>query len=155
VNLRRSRAAATIALAVLAAGAAGCGSPDTGALRWVGRPQLLRDPSIPNDRVLRGRVRNNGVRTIELTARDLRLLDADGRRVPGVATFAVGFVHGLYPPTREPRLPAAEERRLGRKALLKPGQQAMLTLAWRLRPGKKPPVTVSYGPGQLGIPKAR
>ena len=145
--------AAAVALVALATGAAGCGSADGGAdLRWVGRPQVLRDPSVPDDRVVRGQVRNEGVRTLELTAGNLRLVDADGRRVPGVATFAAGFVHGLYPPTREPRLPESEERRLGRKALLRPGQEVSLTLAWRVRPGQKPPVAVSYGIGRLPIP---
>jgi hypothetical protein len=97
-------------------------------------------------------VRNGGVRRLELTARQLRLLDADGKRVPGVATFAAGFVHGLHPPTREPALPESEQRRLGRKALLQPGQEVSLTLSWRLRRGQRPPVAVSYGTGQLPIP---
>lgn len=145
--------AAAGSLVALAAGAAGCGSAEVdGDLRWVGRPHVLRDPAVPTDRVVRGTVRNDGLRQLELAARELRLLNADGRRVPGVATFAAGFVHGVHPPTREPRLPESEQRRLGRKALLQPGQEVSLTLAWRLRPGQRPPVAVSYGTGELPIP---
>lgn len=146
--------AAALALS-LAAGGAACGSEQRvgGQLRWARPPQILRHPSVPADRVLRGVVRNDGTRPVEVAASDVRLLDSEGRRVPGVATFAAGFLHGLHPPSREPaELSESEQRRLGRKALLRPGEQVTLTLAWRQLPGRKPPVSVSYGAGRLRLP---
>lgn len=136
---------------------AGCGSRDDRAARlsWAGRPVVLRSAAVPRDRVLRGFVRNAGGRPVELSAANLRLLDARGRPVRGVATFAAGYVHGLYPPSREPaRLSEREQRRLGRRALLPPGRQVSLTVAWRQLPGRPPPVSVSYGRGTLPIPRS-
>jgi hypothetical protein len=153
VTRSRRRAGALVGIAVALAAPA-CGATPrepTGPLAWAGRPTILSQAGLP-DRVLRGTVRNDGVRPLSLVAKDLRLLDRDGRRVPGVATFIAGYAHSNYPPTREPRLPEAEERRLGRRALLRPGESGSLTLAWRESPGARRPVELAYGEGRLPIP---
>jgi hypothetical protein len=151
----RRGAVALSAAALL--GAAGCGGDDkgTGELRWVGTPRVFRSADLPHDRVLRGTVENGALRRIEIKAKDLKLVDARGERVDGVATFLNGYLHGLYPPTREPAggLPPAEKRRIGIVARIDPGKRAPLVLAWRLKPGARPPVRVVYGVGSLPIPR--
>jgi len=88
-----------------------------------------------------------------LTPSDIRLLDAEGKRVPASVIFLRTYVHGLYPPSREPgRLPEQELRRTGRKAVIGPGESAPLTAAWRQRRGADPPVRVDYRAGSLRIP---
>jgi hypothetical protein len=155
VIVRRTRLATVpVVLATLAAG--GCGGKPgqpSGPLIWVGTPIVLRPAHAP-DRVLRGKVRNDGLRPLTLVAKDFALLDRDGDRVPAVATFAVGLVHSLYPPDREPKLSEAEERRLGRRVVLKPGGEATLTVAWRERGGHSP-VSISYIGGRLPVAGGR
>lgn len=151
------RRAATLCASVVLLGAAGCGGEDKGSgeLRWVGKPSVLTPPDLPRDRVLTGRVENGTLRRVEIKAKDLRLVDAGGHRVGGVATFLNGYIHGLYPPTRHPAsgLPLEEQRRIGIVARIDPGKRAPLTLAWRLKAGEAPPVRVEYGAGSLPIPK--
>jgi hypothetical protein len=150
------RAGLLVAAAVLIA-TAGCGGEDkgTGELRWVGKPRVFRSADLPRDRVLQGTVENGTLRRVEIKAKDLRLVDAGGNRVGGIATFLNGYLHGLYPPTRHPAsgLPAEEQRRIGIVARIDPGKRAPLTLAWRLKAGDRPPVRVEYGAGSLPIPK--
>jgi len=150
------RRAAVLALAGALVGVAGCGGDDkgTGELRWVGTPRVLRSADLPRDRVLRGTVENGTLRRIEIKAKDVRLVDAGGKRVDGVATFLNGYLHGLYPPTREPAsgLPPIEQRRIGIVARIDPGKRAPLVLAWRLKSGARPPARVVYGAGSLPIP---
>lgn len=133
--------------------AAGCGDSSrqaSGDLAWAGKPHVYRDA---NDRVLTGMVRNTSIQRLEVDARDLRMVDADGDRVPGVATFAAGYLHGLYPPTRVPKeARAAEDRRLGLTVSLAPGARSRLTLAWRQPPGTQRPVRVVYGSTVLPVP---
>ena len=152
----RAAAAATLAAVALAA-AAGCGGDERGSgeLRWVKRPRMATPPDLPRDRVLWGTVENGTLRRVEIRAADVRLVDASGNRVGGVATFLNGYLHGLYPPTRHPAkgLPPQEKRRIGITARIDPGKRAPLTLAWRLKPGENPPVRVEYGAGSLPIPK--
>jgi hypothetical protein len=145
-------AAAALALA------AGCGGGDdqgSGELRWVGRPQVLTPPDLPNDRVMRGTVENGTLRRIEVKAKDLRLVDAGGKKVAGSATFLNGYIHGLYPPTRHPAsgLPPQEQRRIGIVARIEPGKRSPLIVSWREKSGSRPPVRVVYGAGSLPIPK--
>jgi hypothetical protein len=125
----------------------------SGALAWARGPKVFTPPRLPSDRVLSGRVKNGSLRRVKLVARDLRVLDTDGRRVESSAIFLESFVHGLYPPTREPRrLPEAELRRIGRIALIDPGKTVPLTVAWRQPSGERTPVRVDYGSGSLPIP---
>jgi hypothetical protein len=150
------RAGLLVAAAVLIANA-GCGGDEngTGELRWVGKPRVFRSPDLPRDRVLRGTVENGTLRRVEIKAKDLRVVDDGGHEVGGVATFLNGYLHGLYPPTREPAsgLPPEEQRRIRIVARIEPGKRAPLVVAWRLKAGNRPSVRVQYGAGSLPIPK--
>ena len=153
--MRRACAAAVVALAL--APLAGCGGDDdtTGELHWVGKPRVIRHPTLPNDRILTGIVRNAGLRPVTVTARRVRLVDSDGHAVNGTAVFVRGFLHGLYPPDRPPQggVPQRELERTGRLLKLEPGKTSPVTLAWRIPPGGKPPVRAVYGAGSLPIPQ--
>jgi hypothetical protein len=148
-------ALAAIGLAVVA----GCGGDDdgrerAGVLKWQAEPLLVQPSTLPNDRILTGKLRNDGRDRADLTASDLRLTDKDGERVPGSAAFLQGFAHGLYPPTREPegRPPQWEQLRLGRIARVLPGKTVPLTISWRQPAGTEPPVRIEWGRGSLPIP---
>lgn len=148
-----------IALAAAAAALAGCsgsgGGTAAGDLVWVGSPRVFTPPDLPGDRILSGRVRNDSLRRVDVTAKDLRLVDADGRAVEGSsAVFLATFAHQLFPPTREPPggIPERELVRLGVKAKVEPGKEVPLTMSWRQRPGAKPPVRVDTGGGSLPLP---
>ena len=149
------RRCAALALATLALG--GCGGEDergSGDLQWESTPKVyVPSPGSP-DRVLAGAVRNQSLRRIDLTAGDLRLLDRDGREVRSAAIFVRGFLHGLYPPTREPpELPASELRRTGRIAQIRPGDSVPLTVSWRVAPRAASPERIDYGAGSLPVPR--
>ena len=145
------RRGAALALAALAL--AGCGGGEdegSGSLVWEGAPKVY---SQKEDHVLRGTVRNDSLRRVKLTATRLRLLREDGARVASSATFVPTFIHGLYPPTREPQLSDRELRRTGRIAQIEPGKTSTLTVSWREPPSARPPVRLDYGGGQLPIPR--
>jgi len=145
-----------LAAAGSAALLAGCGGSDSdraGDLAWARPPSLLRASS---DRVVTGAVRNTGLRRLEISAREMRLVDDRGGRIEGIATFSPGYQHGLYPPTRIPKSErAAQDRQLGLTIALDPGKQAKLTVAWRTRRGARPPVRVTYRDIVLPIPRDR
>jgi hypothetical protein len=138
--------------------APGCGGERArksfGDLEWATPPRVFTSPTLPDDRVLQGQLKNRSLRVMNLSAPDFKLLDARGRRVPGQGRFLAGYLHGLFPPTRLPKggLPEAEKRRLGLIVRLKPGKRAPFNIAWRLRQGRRPPVRLDYGPGSLSIP---
>ena len=157
--MRRTRRAGAIAATVTALlAAAGCGGDDdqggVGPLQWERGPRVFAPKGLPSDRVMSGRVRNDSLKRVDLSAQDVRLLDDRGRRVAGSVTFLAGFVHGLYPPTREPsRLPDAELLRTGRIARILPGKLAPITVAWRARPGQPRPTRLDYSGGFLPVPQ--
>ena len=145
---------------LVAAGCSGGQAPSSVAskpgahdLSWAGTPRIVRTPRLPNDRILAGTVRNDSIRPVALTPSNLRVIDARGRRVKASAIFLRAFVHGLYPPAREPRrLPESELRRTGRKAVIASGATAPLTVSWRQRPGSPRAVRIEYGAGSLSVP---
>jgi hypothetical protein len=145
-----------IALAACALALGACGQGDEGGgggLAWKGEPRILPHPTLRQDRILTGTVRNDSLRRVTVDAAALRLLDGDGRRVRGSAIFLQGFGHQLYPPTREPaRVPESERVRTGQKVRLAPDDTAPLTLSWRVGRGGRRPVRVDYGSGSLPIP---
>ena len=148
----------TLGLAAVAAvlsvvlGSAGEGRGDS--LSWAAQPRLLTPATLPDDRILSGEIRNTSLRRVRLEARDIRIEAANGERVEGTATFTAGFLHGLYPPMRQPgRLSESELRRLGRLAILEPRQTVPVTLAWRLERREPAPVRVNYGQGSLPVPR--
>jgi len=150
----RRRALAALALAALGLSACGDGRDESsGRLRWAKEPLVFTPEGLPGDRVLSGRIENDSLRPVRLVAKELRLLDADGRRVDGSAVLLESFAHQLYPPGREPAggVPESERIRLGVEARLEPGKDVPLTIAWREPPGSRPPVTIETGSGTLPI----
>lgn len=145
-------------LIVLAIGAFALGDgsgSDQGAgdVAWAGSPRVFTPDRLPRDRVLSARVRNDSFRKVRLSASDLRLEDAEGREVEATAVFLDSFVHGLYPPTRQPaELTEAELRRTGRLAVIAPGESVPLTIAWRRARDAGEPRRVDYGVGYLPVP---
>jgi hypothetical protein len=144
--------AALAALAPVACEGGGDGTP--GDLVWVGKPKLIRQTTLPRDRVLNGFVRNDSLRRITIEAKDVRAVDKEGNPLRGNATFIRGYIHPLWAPTRPPQggLPDSERVRLGQVVRLEPGKETHLSVAWRLAPGAKPPVRIDYGAGWLPIP---
>jgi len=144
---------AAVAL-VAALALTGCGGKDVsggGPLVWekdpyAGTPSKL----LPEDHVVLGTVRNDSLRKLKVRYTDVRLLEADGDRIPAAVRFTDTPGHGLYPPTREPdSVRASEDLRIGRAIDLKPGKTAPLVVAWR---GDAKPVAVEYPGGRLKLP---
>lgn len=157
--------AATLAALVLAGvgvlllrpGGGSAGDRDgRGPLVWAGRPKVFAHDTLPHDRILRGRVKNDSLRELEVKASELVLRDAAGRRLKAAPVFLEAFVHGLLPPAgNEGDLPKAEVARLGRLAAFEPSGRAPLTVAWRDEPGGVgPPVRIEYGDGELPVPRS-
>lgn len=156
-----ARALAALSLAALPILAAACGGDDgdagggaaAPALVWESPPELVSSPTLPDDRILTGRVENDSLRPVEVDAEDVRLVDGDGDRVDGEAIFLAGFGHALLPPEREPEeVPEFERRRTGRSARLEPGDAVPLTVSWRRADGDGAPVRIDYGSGSLPLP---
>lgn len=129
--------------------------PGPGDLVWEGKPRLVVPKRLPRDRILTGKVRNDSLRPVQLSARELRVVDEAGKRVAASVLFLQTYVHGLYPPTRRPKeLPEAELRRTGRKAVIEPGKSAPLTVSWRQRADGHGPARLDFGTGTLAIPRS-
>ena len=145
-----------VLLVALAGLVGGCGGDDAGAqnqLDWIDTPNVVVPPQLKSDRILRGDVRNDSGEAVRLEASKVRVLDARGRRLKASATFAAGYLHSLYPPTRGPKtLPDTELERLGRIAKIEAGDTAQITVSWRERPGGGAAARIDYGSGSLRIP---
>jgi hypothetical protein len=142
-----------LALAALAL-AAGCGGDeDTGSgdLVWTEKPRVFKHPTLPDDRILTGTVRNDSFERIDLVARDIRLRTDGGEEIDGAAVFAPTFVRGVFPQNRGEEIPPGEQLRIGLRARLDPGATVPLTVAWRQRQGR--PVALEYGSGALPVPR--
>jgi hypothetical protein len=133
----------------------GCGDdPKDADLAWGKPPRVRTPPDLKNDRVLRGLIRNDTDEAVRVTATDVQVRAADGKRLPSAATFIAGYAHGLYPPTREPgNLSEREHERLGDVAVIEPGQQAAVTVSWRLRGKNDRATTIDFGPDELAVPR--
>ena len=96
--------AACLALVVAAALVAGCGDdePPTNALAWFDTPTVIVPPTLKQDRILRAEVRNDSDQELRLESGAFKVYDDRGRPVKASATFAEGYLHSLYPPTRGP-----------------------------------------------------
>ena len=156
-HLRPRRIAGPL-LAVAAAllCSAGCGDDDgDGPPARLGRPASRSDAAAPEgDRVLRGLIRNDTGEPIRVTADDVRVLAGDGKELPSATTFIAGYAHRLYPPTREPgNLSESERQRLGDLAVIEPGQQATVTVSWRLRAKDDRAAKIDFGAGELAVPR--
>jgi hypothetical protein len=148
--------AAVVLVAVLVV--AGCGGDEesvgrSASLDWSEKPKIYVHPTLKDDRVLRGEVKNGGFDKIRVETNDIRVLDRSGRIVPAAVTFAPSYVHSLYTRNRLPRggYPEEEKRRIGLVAEIKPGKTALLTVSWRQDRGTRPPVRIDYGTGSLEV----
>ena len=143
-----------VAITALVLSDGGAGDEGAGDLAWARSPRVFTPESLPQDRVLSATLRNDSLRRIRLNAEDFRLEDGSGREVAATAVFLDSFVHGLYPPTRQPReVPESELRRTGRLAVIAPGESVPLTVAWRQGAGAAAPVRLDYGRGYLPLPR--
>ena len=164
-----SRARVLAGLAALAF--AGCGGDGggggeadrgsaQGALIWKGKAlSIPASENLPDDRIIGGRVLNDSFRTVRVSTRDMRVVDAAGKRVRNAAlAFIDHYAHGIFPPSRRENLASkeereAEDRRLGRLVTLKPRQDAPLTVAWRGSDDARAPVRIEYPGGSLPLPR--
>ena len=126
------------------------GSDRFGPLDWSGQAEVFTHPTLPGDRVLTATLRNRGLRPLRIDIGDVRLLDGAGRVVASTPVFLQGFGKSLWAAGRGPQqMPDTELLRTGRIALLKPGQEVPLTVAWHAADGD--PVRVAYGGGSLAF----
>jgi hypothetical protein len=155
-NFARRRLVALAALAVVAVAAfvalSSLGGADrVGPLAWSGHSEVFTHPTLPGDRVLTAKLRNDGLHPLRVDIGDVRLLDSDGRVVASTPVFLETFGKSLWAAGRGPQqVPDTELQRTGRIALLKPGQEVPLTIAWHAADGD--PARVDYGRGSLGLP---
>lgn len=153
--LRRRLVAAAIAAALTGAvyfalSSLG-GSDRVGPLTWSGDAEVFTHPTLPGDRVLTARLRNDGLHPLRVDIGDVRLLAADGQEVASSPVFLQAFGKTLWAAGRGPmQEPDTELLRTGRIALLKPGQEVPLTIAWHDRDGE--PARLDYGRGSLALP---
>ena len=134
---------------------AGCGDdkPGKNSLAWFDTPNVIVPPTLKQDRILQAEVRNDSDQKVRVEAGTIQVFDNRGRAVKASATFAEGYLHSLYPPTRGPAtLPDEELQRLGKLAVIDPGKTATITVSWREPRGRRTAATIDYGQGRLTIP---
>jgi hypothetical protein len=150
------RAVFLIGLATLAAVAALAATtfhgPDrVGPLTWSGKTDLFTHPTLPGDRILTGTLRNDGVHNLRVDIGDVRVLDSDGTPVPSNPVFLQTFGKTLWAAGRGPEMvPDTELQRTGRIAMVRPGEEVPITIAWHAKDGT--PTSVDYGDGSLHVP---
>ena len=143
--------AATLATAAFLALSSMGGSDRVGPLDWSGDAEVFTHPTLPGDRVLSAKLRNDGLHPLRVDIGEVRLLAADGSEVASTPVFLETFGKTLWAAGRGPvQVPDTELQRTGRIALLKPGQEVPLTVAWHAADGQ--PVRVDYGRGSLALP---
>ncbi len=126
---------------------------DDARLVWKDKPSLIMVPSLPQDRILTGRLRNASLRAVDLDTERVRILDAKGAQLKATALFSQSFSHGLYPWSMNVKGSKFERRRIGEIATIKPGQAVPLTLSWRVPEGGSQPVEVRFDGGTLTLPR--
>jgi hypothetical protein len=81
----------------------------------------------------------------------VRVVDSEGEAVESRPVFLRAFGRSLWAGGRGPEQARDSElQRTGRIALLAPGEEVPLTVAWRATDGD--PVRVEYGRGSLSLP---
>jgi hypothetical protein len=144
-------AAAVLATAVFVALSSLGGTERVGPLAWSGDAEVFTHPTLPGDRVLTAKLRNDGLHPLRVDIGDVRLLTAEGREVASTPVFLQTFGKSLWAAGRGPeQVPDTELLRTGRITLLKPGQEVPLTIAWHDADGD--PARVDYGRGSLALP---
>jgi hypothetical protein len=148
---RRAVALVLVGAAVILGMSSVGGDDRSGPLTWSGHGEVFTHPTLPGDRVLTAKLRNDGLHPLRVDIGDVRLLDASGREVASTPVFLEAFGKTLWAAGRGPQQePDTELLRTGRIALLKPGQEVPLTVAWHDADGD--PVRVDYKRGSLGLP---
>jgi hypothetical protein len=153
-TIHRRRVTAVVVAATIAAGAflmAEVPENRSGALVWSGDADVFTHPTLPGDRVLTAKLRNEGLHPLRVDIGDVRLMDANGRPVEATPVFLQAFGKSLWAAGRGPaQVPDTELQRTGRIAVLRPGEEVPLTIAWHAKDGD--PVRVDYGRGWLALP---
>jgi hypothetical protein len=153
MDARRAILAVAAAAVVLLPGCGGDDQPPRDALAWFDTPRVIVPSTLKQDRILQAEVRNDSDSKVRVSAADVKIYDDRGRPVKAAATFAEGYLHSLYPPTRGPAsLPDSELERLGKLAEIEPGKTATLTVSWTEPGGRRTATRVDYGQGSLTIP---
>ena len=126
---------------------------DVARLQWKEKPSLILVPSMPQDRILTGQLRNASLHAVDLDTEKVRILDRKGRALRSTALFSQHFAHGLYPWSWHVKGSKFERARIGKIVTIKPGQAAPLTLSWRVPAGGSEPVEVRFDGGSLTLPR--
>jgi hypothetical protein len=151
--LRRRLVAAAVAAALTGAAfvALTGGADRSGPLVWSGDADVFVHPTLPGDYVMTAKLRNDGLHPLRVDIGDVRLVDAGGREVEATPVFLQAFGKSLWAAGRGPvQVPDTELQRTGRIAVLRPGEEVPLTVAWHAKDGD--PVRVDYGRGWLSLP---
>jgi hypothetical protein len=155
-NFARRRLVAAVVAAALATVAFVAlstlgGGDRVGPLGWSGDAEVFTHPTLPGDRVLTARLRNDGLHPLRVDIGDVRLVTADGLEVASSPVFLQAFGKSLWAAGRGPvQEPDSELQRTGRIALLEPGEEVPLTVAWHAHDGE--PARLEYGRGSLSLP---
>jgi hypothetical protein len=149
---RRRAVALLLVGAAVFVGMSSIGGADrAGPLAWSGDGEVFTHPTLPGDRVLTAKLRNDGLHPLRVDIGDVRLLDAHGGEVLSTPVFLQTFGKSLWSGGRGPeQVPDTELQRTGRIAVLRPGEEVPLTVAWHAKDGA--PVRVDYGRGWLSLP---
>ena len=142
-----------VAVALLLGGCGGDDKPAKDSLAWFDTPKVIVPKTLRHDRILQADVHNDSGSKVRVSAADIKVFDDRGHPLKASATFARGYLHSLYPPTRGPAsLPDTELERLGKLAEIAPGDTATLTVSWREPGGRRTAARIDYGQGSLSIP---
>jgi hypothetical protein len=151
--LRRRLVAAAVAAALAAAALIPLtgGQDRSGPLVWSGDTDVFTHPTLPGDRVMTAKLRNDGLHPLRVDIGDVRMLTSDGEPVPSNPVFLETFGKTLWAGGRGPQMvPDTELQRTGRITMLRPGEEVPLTIAWHSKDGT--PARVDYGDGSLQVP---
>lgn len=142
--------ATALILVVAVAGHGGEPRLGSGDLVWEQQPHIYRNAALPDDRVLRGVIKNDSPKVVTLTARDLTVRASGGGELESAAIFAPTFIRGVFPQNRGEGIPENEQLRIGLRVRLEPGKSAPITVSWREHDER--PSLVDYGTGSLPLP---
>ena len=142
--------AIVLVLAVAVAGHGGEPQRGGGDLVWEHQPHIYGNAQLPNDRIVRGVIRNDSLRVVTLTARDLSVRASSGNELETAAVFAPTFIRGVFPQNRADGIPENEQLRIGMRVRLEPGKSAPVTVSWREHDERAS--LVDYGSGSLPLP---
>src|SRR3954451_11541658 len=137
----------TAVLAVLAPGR--FGGHRAGPLRWDGAPRTSALGMSSGARLLFGHVVNRSDRVARLRAADVHVLDSHGRRLPGRAAVAAGFLPGgaLPRPGREALTAGADGAAVGGAVVPAPVRRAPLSVSFTTGAGVHA-TAIGYGGGR-------